>query len=290
MEILVAKIVSLDPSVLLVGKAVCRQAQELFLKSNIVYIQHVKPSLMTKVSRQTGATILSSTDHVMTQFGTRVLGKCRRFRLLTFRDHEKDVKRKSKFKNKNKTKSSDWTGTSSSDDQHTDEEIDRVVYDSRGAQPPLPNFKDITNNEKQSILAASRLGPTATDGSLAVTSGLAKRGVARTFVMLEGTPKDLGCTVILRGASEPALKQIKSVLELLIDISYNLRLETSYLTDRCASVPSTFASTNNHLLSSSLCVDYGKRPGGRNVKPWSGNDNTKGVKKSYVGHRLLRER
>lgn len=75
MEILVNKIVGLKPDVLLVGRAVSRRAQELLLASSVVLVQHVKPALMQRVSRQTGATILSSTDHVMNQFGTSVLGE-----------------------------------------------------------------------------------------------------------------------------------------------------------------------------------------------------------------------
>jgi len=76
MEILVAKIVGLKPNILLVGRSVCRHAQELFLKSNVVLLQHVKPTLMRKISRQTGAAIMGSTDHIM--FDGSVLGEVSR--------------------------------------------------------------------------------------------------------------------------------------------------------------------------------------------------------------------
>ena len=98
MEILVDKIAMLTPDVLIVGRAVSRQAQELLEKRGIVLLQHVKLELMQRIARQTGAKILSSTDHVMNQFGKSVLGECERFRLLTFRDHECDVQRKSAFR------------------------------------------------------------------------------------------------------------------------------------------------------------------------------------------------
>ena len=65
MEILVSKIFKLKPNVLLVGKSVCRKAHELLLRANIVLIQYVKPALMSRIARQTGATVLSSIDHVM---------------------------------------------------------------------------------------------------------------------------------------------------------------------------------------------------------------------------------
>jgi hypothetical protein len=74
-QILVTKITKMKPDILLVGRSVSRKAQELLMETKIVLLQHVKPSLMERVARQTGATILSSTEHVMNQFGTNVLGK-----------------------------------------------------------------------------------------------------------------------------------------------------------------------------------------------------------------------
>ncbi len=87
-EILVSKILKLQPQLVLVGKSVSRKAQELFLKAKIVLIQQVKATLLSRISRQTGATIISGTDLVMNQFGPNVLGVCNRFRLVTFRDNE----------------------------------------------------------------------------------------------------------------------------------------------------------------------------------------------------------
>jgi hypothetical protein len=72
MEIIVSKMFKLKPDVLIVGKSVCRKAQELLLRANIVLIQYVKPSLMSRIARQTGATVLSSIDHVM---NSTILGK-----------------------------------------------------------------------------------------------------------------------------------------------------------------------------------------------------------------------
>ena len=76
MEILVAKITKLKPDILVVGRSVGKKAQEPLLKTNIILLQHVKPSLMERIARQTSATILPSTDQVMNQlFGTSVLGE-----------------------------------------------------------------------------------------------------------------------------------------------------------------------------------------------------------------------
>jgi hypothetical protein len=77
--------------------------------------------------------------------------------------------------------------------------------------------QDLPNHERQAVLAAKRLGEDVLDGNDAVRTGLAKRGVAKTYVMIEGCPKELGCTVIIRGASRPALKQVKKILRFMIN-------------------------------------------------------------------------
>lgn len=73
-QILVTKITKMKPDILMVGRSVSRKAQELLMDAKIVLLQQVKSSLMERIARQTGATILNSTEHVMNQFDTSVLG------------------------------------------------------------------------------------------------------------------------------------------------------------------------------------------------------------------------
>ena len=107
------------------------------------------------------------------------------------------------------------------------------------------------------------------NGSHAVKCGLAKRGVAVTYAMIEGCPSHLGCTVVLRGASRPALKQVKHLFSYLVNAAYNLKLETDYLRARRAKLPTNY-QIQNHIMSSSLCVQYGHPPAGKKVRPWNG--------------------
>ena len=193
-EILVAKILKFKPDVLMVGKAVSRRAQELLFKNNVQLLQHVKSSLLTRISRLTGATIISSTDHIMNQFGPDSLGKCHRFRFIVARMNEI------------------WV------DGEATENGQRNIQS-------LLSDKKLSNHERQAALAASMLGEDVLDGSEAIKSGLAKRGVTQTYVMLEGCPKHLGCTVILRGANRAALKQVKNVFRFLVSVAYNMKLE-----------------------------------------------------------------
>jgi 1-phosphatidylinositol-3-phosphate 5-kinase len=265
-EILVTKILKLKPNVLLMEKSASRKAQELLLKNKVVLVQHVKSTLMNRIARQTGATIISSQDHVMNQFGANVLGKCRRFRLVTFRDNET------------------WTDgniiaigrvSSSRALVVKSDDLDKqepVVEQRRSIQAMLQD-SSLKNHERQAVLAASRLGEGVLDGMEAVKCGLAKRGVAQTYVMLEGCPKHLGCTVVLRGASRAALKQVKRVFRFLLNVAYNLKLETSYLRERCVRLPCGYEETLANQYSSSLCVDYGNPPAGRKVRPWNGGNN-----------------
>ena len=49
MEILVEKIMSLKPDIILVGKAVARKAQELLCEHKVVVMQNVKPQLLERI-------------------------------------------------------------------------------------------------------------------------------------------------------------------------------------------------------------------------------------------------
>ena len=192
------------------------------------------------------------------QFGANVLGKCRRFRLVSFRDN--DV----------------WNSKQASPDD--DDELAKVRalinnIDNHNDVETLLSTAKLTSNQRQAILAAHLLGERVHDGSKAVKSGIQKRGVTQTYIMIEGCPSHLGCTVILRGASRPALKEAKRILKFLINVAYNLQLEISYLEGRHAMLPKDYKIPPNPATSSSLCVEYGPPPQGRKaVRPWNGGN------------------
>lgn len=84
--ILVEKIVSLRPDLVLVGQAVSRAAQEYLEQHEVVVVQHVKSKLMRRIARSIGAVILSSTDHVMNRTASEYtpLGRCASFSVVAF--------------------------------------------------------------------------------------------------------------------------------------------------------------------------------------------------------------
>ncbi len=164
--------------------------------------------------------------------------------------------------------------------------------DAETIQSFIENFKEqesvsgqlssfaLSNHQRQAVLAAGQLGDAVHDGSEVVKCGIAKRGVTVTYVMIEGCPSHLGCTVVLRGASRPALKQVKHLFSYLVNAAYNLKLETNYLRARRAKVPENY-KLPSQIMSSSLCVEYGAPPQGRKIRPWNG-----GAKKDKY-HRSL---
>lgn len=62
-------------------------------------------------------------------------------------------------------------------------------------------------------------------------------GFRKTFLYVEGTPETLCCTIVLRGAALDILKKIKKIVDFLVFIIYNLKLETCLLQDEYALTP-----------------------------------------------------
>ena len=278
MELLVNKILKLQPDIVLVGRSVNRKAQELLLKANVILIQHVKMTLLNRIARQANAKIVSSTDHhMLNQLSVDVLGTCCRFRLVTFRDNEAwtdgDICDKSKGKlpgSATPESTSVTTPVQTKSDLVSEEDAQGIPRSNPRSIRTLLADRTLTNHQRQAVLAAKRLGETVLDGAAAVRAGLAKRGVTHTYVMLEGCPKHLGCTVVLRGANRAALKQLKGVFRFLANCAYNVRLETTYLKERGARLRPDLELHPTNAFSSSLCVDYGQPPDGRKVRPWNG--------------------
>ena len=61
----------------------------------------------------------------------------------------------------------------------------------------------------------------------------------KTYMYLSGCPKDLGCTIVLRGGSRDMLMNIKRITEFLVYVVYNLKLETCLMRDEFAQIPTS---------------------------------------------------
>lgn len=59
----------------------------------------------------------------------------------------------------------------------------------------------------------------------------------KKYIFLSGIPKELGCTVLLRGADLASLGIIKRIVQFMVYVMFNLKLETSLLREEFALVP-----------------------------------------------------
>ncbi|XVE55061.1 hypothetical protein DITRI_Ditri03aG0130900 [Diplodiscus trichospermus] len=57
---------------------------------------------------------------------------------------------------------------------------------------------------------------------------------SKTLMFLEGCPKRLGCTILLKGSHSEELKKIKCVVQYAVLMAYHLILETSFIIDQKA--------------------------------------------------------
>lgn len=69
-------------------------------------------------------------------------------------------------------------------------------------------------------------------------------GRKKTYIYLSGCPKELGCTIALRGASMPILAKMKQITEFMVYVVYNLKLETCLMRDEFVLIPSVAESGN----------------------------------------------
>ncbi|KAG6041114.1 hypothetical protein E4U41_005985 [Claviceps citrina] len=62
-------------------------------------------------------------------------------------------------------------------------------------------------------------------------------GRKKSYIFLSGCRPDLGCTIALRGATGELLKRIKHIMEFMVYVVYNLKLESSLLRDESVEPP-----------------------------------------------------
>ena len=60
----------------------------------------------------------------------------------------------------------------------------------------------------------------------------------KTYMYLSGCPKELGCTIVLRGGDERVLSKLKKITEFMTYVAYNLKLESALIRDEFAQTPS----------------------------------------------------
>lgn len=77
-------------------------------------------------------------------------------------------------------------------------------------------------------------------------------GRKKSYIFISGCKPDLGCTISIRGANHTLLAKIKSVVEFMVYVVYNLKLESSLLKNESVEAPD---SGENSLSNSILAVN-----------------------------------
>jgi len=70
-------------------------------------------------------------------------------------------------------------------------------------------------------------------------------GKKKTYIYLSGCPKELGCTIVLRGANTAILSRVKQITDFMVYVVYNLKLETCLMRDEWVALPSITGSSGS---------------------------------------------
>ncbi|CAM0910696.1 unnamed protein product [Alopecurus aequalis] len=73
--------------------------------------------------------------------------------------------------------------------------------------------------------------------------------LSKTLMFLEGFPRPLGCTILLRGANTEELKKVKQVMHYTVFAAYHLILETSFFEDQRVFLNDKNASKENYVAA-----------------------------------------
>jgi 1-phosphatidylinositol-3-phosphate 5-kinase len=95
----------------------------------------------------------------------------------------------------------------------------------------------VISSVDQLALDPSELGRCANFDVKTYVHGVLKK----TYVYFTGCQKDLGCTIILRGAEMENLRKLKRITEFMCFVVYNLKLETCVMRDEYVLIPANIA-------------------------------------------------
>lgn len=92
------------------------------------------------------------------------------------------------------------------------------------------------------------------------------KNARKTYVFLSGCQRELGCTIVLRGAENHELVKLKRVTEFMSYVVYNLRLETCLMRDEFIDTPT---SSDNSVPASSQDIQKESAAQTNNTGPYT---------------------
>ncbi|KAI0519705.1 hypothetical protein KFK09_007164 [Dendrobium nobile] len=86
------------------------------------------------------------------------------------------------------------------------------------------------------------------------STGDAGKRLAKTLMFLEGCPRPLGCTILLKGANSDELKKIKHALHYTVFAAYHLKIETSFFADQKTFFSGMYSLREDNIISAAEMV------------------------------------
>lgn len=107
------------------------------------------------------------------------------------------------------------------------------------------------------------------------------RRSSKTFLFLEGFPKPMGCTILLKGSTSETLKKIKRVLHFTVFAAYHLILETSFFADQRSFITEKNAFRKEDCLKTDPQLHF---PGSTSVEQFFNTEELANTKNSMSQH------
>ncbi|OBT52809.1 hypothetical protein VE04_06507, partial [Pseudogymnoascus sp. 24MN13] len=121
-------------------------------------------------------------------------------------------------------------------------------------------------------------------------------GTRKTCIYISGCPKELGCTIVLRGASMAVLSTMKRITEFMVYVVYNLKLETCLMRDEFVLIPAitedygTPTPSTKSALEKTDTNNSPVEPVQKAVQVTSNEtDSTKSIDEATTGHNESQE-
>lgn len=88
----------------------------------------------------------------------------------------------------------------------------------------------------------------------------------KTYMFFDHCQRELGCTIVLRGADVDTLEKLKQITDLMAFVVYNLKMETFLLRDEFAMVPSLVTTLSNDALPD-CTLEHGANGNAEEITP-----------------------
>ncbi|KAM0882010.1 hypothetical protein ACQ4PT_032622 [Festuca glaucescens] len=127
-----------------------------------------------------------------------------------------------------------------------DMKLSRLQRIARCTGSPIISFPEVLDNPKMKQCDYFHTEKFIEEHNSASEGG---KRLSKTLMFLEGFPRPLGCTILLRGANTEELKKVKQVMHYTVFAAYHLILETSFFEDQRVFLNDRNASKENYFAS-----------------------------------------